>query len=247
MTQKQYFYGTWFICFISAFAVAPLMQTINILSGNTPLQLNATFWIWATIDGFVSNGLAVFFGMKFAQKIGAKFLFLSHNINWKKDFFIPGILCGTILALVQLLIDYIVPTGHLTFWFLLTHIPVWQGLLAAIFGILNQEVMLELIWVSGIALVLKKICKPTSISIIMPVSICIASFIFAAMHVPLFVHEWSSVVSFLTFKIMIGNVIAGIFFGMLFWKKGFETAVVAHCMADFILYVGVPALCLMVH
>ncbi len=45
-------------------------------------------------------------------------------------------------------------------------------------------------------------------------------------------------------RIMILNSISGITFGVLFWKKGFETAVLTHIIVDFILYVGVPALCL---
>jgi NO-binding membrane sensor protein with MHYT domain len=75
--------------------------------------------------------------MKFAQKLGMKFLLLEQKIHWKKDLFIPGILCGVIVAFAGLFIDFMLPKSSLNFWFLLTHIPLSQGLPAAVFGIVN--------------------------------------------------------------------------------------------------------------
>ena len=240
MTQKQYFYGTWFLSFISGFAVAPFLQTAALLSGGMPI--NNLLWV-VVLEG-LCYGLAIFFGMKLAHKVGARFLLLSHNVNWKSDLFKPGILCGISAALAMLLVDFMLPKASMTFWFLLTHIPLSQGLPAAVFGIVNQQVALCLLLISGILIVLKKIFKQTSSNSLMFVSIILSALIFGAAHVPQFVHGMTPEAPLLIFRIMIINLISGMTFGMFFWKKGFETAVLAHFVVDFILYAIVPALCL---
>lgn len=242
MTQKQYFYGTWFLCFISGFAVAPFVQTAVILSGGTPIK--NLLWVVA-LEGLL-YGLIIFFGMKLAHKIGTRFLLLSSNVKWKQDLFLPGILCGVAVAFTGLFVDFVLPKASLNLWFLLTHVPLSQGLSAVLFGIVNQEVILCLLWISGIAIILKKIFKKVPMNILMLVSIVLSALIFGAAHVPQFVHAMTSEAPLLIFRIMILNLISGITFGMLFWKKGFETAVLAHFVADFIEYAIIPALCLFV-
>jgi membrane protease YdiL (CAAX protease family) len=95
-------------------------------------------------------------------------------------------------------------------------------------------------------MILKKIFSQASVIRLMPISIVISALIFGAGHIPLFVHGVIPETPLLIFRIMILNLISGITFGTLFWKKGFETAVLAHFAADFIEYAIIPALCLFV-
>jgi len=43
-------------------------------------------------------------------------------------------------------------------------------------------------------------------------------------------------------RALVLNGIGGVVFGWLFWKRGLETAIIAHFSADLILHVVVPAL-----
>jgi hypothetical protein len=244
VTQKQYFFSCWALCIISGFAVAPFMQTAALLSGQTPIALTPSFFALIALDGILIHGLALFFGMKLAKKVGAQFLLLNKRSNLKQDLFKPAIFFGIICALTLLLVDFILPHTPLNLWFILTHTPLLHGLLGACFGVINQDVILCLIWICGIALILKKIFKQTAMNVLVPASIIISALIFGAVHVPIFVHNFLPETPLLIFKVMILNFISGATFGMLFWKKGFETAVFAHFITDFILYAGVPAYCL---
>jgi hypothetical protein len=244
MTPKQYFFICWALCIVSGFAVAPFIQTVALLTGGTPIESTPLFWAWIAIEGIVAYGLALFFGMKLTKKIAAQLLLLESNINWPRDVFKPAVFVGMFCALTLLFVDFILPTTTLNLWFLVTHIPLGQGLLGAFFGVINQEIILCFIWICGITVFLKKIFQRTALNVLMAVSIVIAALIFGVVHVPIFVHNFSAQTPLLIFKVMILNFISGITFGTLFWKKGFETAVLAHVVTDFILYVTVPALCL---
>jgi len=80
---------------------------------------------------------------------------------------------------------------------------------------------------------------------VMSVSIVLSALLFGVAHVRLFVHAITSETPLLIFRVMMLNLISGVTFGMLFWKRGFETAVFAHFVVDFILYVMIPALYLL--
>lgn len=65
-----------------------------------------------------------------------------------------------------------------------------------------------------------------------------ASILFAIGHFPVVFNSVENpTISLLTY-VLIGNSIAGLFFGWLYWKKGLETAFIAHIFAHVAMIIG---------
>ena len=79
-----------------------------------------------------------------------------------------------------------------------------------------------------------------NMSIVMGISIALSALIFGIAHLPIFVHTFTHETPLMISRILIINAISGTTFGLLYWRKGFETAVFAHMVVDFILYVIIP-------
>ncbi|MGC2310705.1 MAG: CPBP family glutamic-type intramembrane protease [Candidatus Babeliaceae bacterium] len=203
--------------------------------GNKPIELTAFFFIIRAIEGIVVYGLLLFFGLRFAKKIGIRFLLLDKSANLKNDLFVPGLNIGTLCAFILLFVDKLLPVSSLSLNAFAKGIPPLYGLLGAIFGVIQEEVILCLVCISGFALLFKKIFRHVGMSVIMWISILFVAVLFGICHLPTFIHEISSTTAPLIAQILILNAICSITFGLLFWRKGFETAIFAHFVTNFII------------
>jgi hypothetical protein len=115
--------------------------------------------------------------------------------------------------------------------------PLWTRLLAALYGGINEEVLLRLFGMSLIAAALSLAAgqRPPGAAIRW-ISVILAAVIFAAGHLTM-----TELVAPLTTGVIaraiLLNGIAGIVFGWLTWKRGLEAAIVAHFFADIALHV----------
>ncbi len=239
--NRGYFLALWIACIISTFAVMPFIQTVALFAGAQPIAFTPLVLAVMMAENIILYSIALFFGLRFAEKIGIRFLFLDKNTNYLNDLIKPGLFAGIGCALAMLVVDKLLPVSSHGINALAKFTPPLYGLLAALFGVINQEVLLCLLGISGIALLLKKLLKNLSISRIMAISIFIASLLFGLAHIPTFIHAISFLGSSVIIRIIILNLISGTTFGLLFWKKGFETAVFAHFIVDFIIYFLVPS------
>lgn len=120
--------------------------------------------------------------------------------------------------------------------------PVWQKLLAAFYGGITEEILMRLflmsffIWI-GTKLFKKK--KPSRTSII--ISIFLAAIIFGLGHLPI-TASVTKIDSLIIGRAVALNGIAGVVFGWLFWKRGLESAMIAHFTADIFLLTLLPLL-----
>jgi|GEM_PF-2127548 len=242
--NTRYFIILWIACIISTFAVIPFTQTVTLFVGAQPTEFTPAILAAMAVETILLYGLALFFGLRFAQKIGIRFLFLDKNTNYINDLIKPGLFAGIGCALAILIVDQLLPSSSqgMSAYALAKFTPPLYGLLASIFGVINQEVLLCLLGISGIALLLKKLFKNLSMSTIMGISIFFTSLLFGLAHIPTFIHAISFLGSSIIIRMIILNLISGITFGLLFWKKGFETAVFTHFIVDFIIYFVVPLL-----
>ena len=80
--------------------------------------------------------------------------------------------------------------------------------------------------------------KPTKVGIWL--AIILASIIFGIGHLPT-VAAITALTPILIARIIILNVLVELYFGWLYWKKGLESAMIAHFSADIVLHV-IPAL-----
>jgi membrane protease YdiL (CAAX protease family) len=121
-------------------------------------------------------------------------------------------------------------------------IPVWQGFLASFYGGINEEILLRLFFMSFLVWIFFKIKKtndgkPTNIGIWS--AIILAAIIFGIGHLP-FTASLTTITPVIIARAVILNGIGGIVFGWLYWKKGLESAMIAHFSADILLYVIFP-------
>lgn len=124
---------------------------------------------------------------------------------------------------------------------------LWQGFLASFYGGITEEIMMRLFMLSLFAFIITGIARITkgkkdwkATSRIMWSSIIFAALVFGIGHLGALA-AFNQLTTYLAFKTILLNSIGGIIFGWLFWKKGIESAMIAHFSADIVLYVVFPA------
>ena len=122
--------------------------------------------------------------------------------------------------------------------------PAWQGFLASFYGGINEEVLNRLFLMSLLLWLFSKIKKtkegkPTIFTTWL--AIIIAAIIFGLLHIPS-TAVFIIITPFVIARAVILNGIGGVIFGWLYWKKGLESAMISHFIADIILHGIFPLL-----
>lgn len=120
--------------------------------------------------------------------------------------------------------------------------PIWQGFLASFYGGIAEEIIMRLFFMTLLVWITYKIKrtigdKPTNIGVWL--AIIIAAVLFGIGHLPI-TASLTSITPIVVARAILLNGIAGIVFGWLYWKKGLESAMIAHFSADIVLYVILP-------
>ena len=203
------------------------------------------------LQSSVLIAIAASSGLFFAKKVGFTFPVLEqvllrggNAIKWKSFLRLPIVL-GIVTGIVIIFGDYLFKlAGVVIDAKYVTEIPLWKSFLGSFYGGIAEETFLRLFLVSMLVWVFGKITRseaPLSRSGLVWTAITIATILFGLGHLPT-----TSVITELTplviARAIVLNGIAGLVFGWLFWKKGFESAVVAHFSADIIILVVLPFL-----
>lgn len=118
----------------------------------------------------------------------------------------------------------------------------WTRFLASFYGGLNEEILMRLFLVSGLAWVLGRFWQNVGG---LPAdgaywtAIILASILFGLGHLPA-TKALTPLTSLLVIRAVVLNGVAGIAFGWLYWKYGLEAAMVAHFSADILLHLIGP-------
>ncbi|GIP38663.1 hypothetical protein J31TS4_19430 [Paenibacillus sp. J31TS4] len=112
----------------------------------------------------------------------------------------------------------------------------WQGLLAIPYGGIVEEVMARLFLMSLFVLVLGRLIGNQT-SMVYWMAILLAGLLFGAGHLGTVYQMFGSLDAFLVVRTLVLNLIGGLVFGYLYWRRGLEAAIVAHMAADFVLHV----------
>lgn len=200
------------------------------------------------IQSMILFSILIFFGLFFTNKINfglpliqaiverKNYKNILKNILWSSILF--WIITASIIYLLDILFTFLGAS-------LSTHqnyAPIWQKLLAAMYGGITEEIIMRLffmtffIWL-GIKVFNKK--EPTKIIII--VSIVFSAIIFWLGHLPI-TASLTELNSLIIIRAIVLNGIGGVIFGWLFWKKGIESAMIAHFTADIFLLTIFPLL-----
>lgn len=120
--------------------------------------------------------------------------------------------------------------------------PVWQKLLAAMYGGITEEIIMRLFLMTFFIWIGMKVLKQKNPStIIILISIIFTAVIFGLGHLPI-TASVTQINTMVILRAVILNGITGIAFGLLFWKKGLESAMIAHFTADIFLLTFLPLL-----
>ena len=121
-------------------------------------------------------------------------------------------------------------------------VPVWQGFLASFYGGITEEIMMRFFVMTLLVFIFYKIKstkegKPTVFGIWL--AIVLAAVLFGIGRLP-FTATLTILTPIIITRAIILNGIGGIIFGWLYWKRGLESAILAHFSADIFLLVFLP-------
>lgn len=118
------------------------------------------------------------------------------------------------------------------------------GLLASLYGAVDEEVLTRLFLVSGLAWSLswreRSAGRPVP-GWVLPISVALAALLFGLLHLPAASMLWDPTPLVVT-RILLLNAVLAVPFGLLYWRRGLSVAMVAHLCADLVLHVLVPVL-----
>ncbi|MBI2080023.1 CPBP family intramembrane metalloprotease [Candidatus Micrarchaeota archaeon] len=233
---------------IGFLGVIPLALSIQSQTGaleNLPLPLDQLIVI-QLIQGIIQNSILIALGLFYAKKVGLTLpllekWFAGSKTNVTLASVLPisvglGILTGALIIALGPIFEFIEPTV------LLINIPTPEtaaldGFLASFYGGINEEILLRLFLMTIIVNWLyqfRKESKPTDST--MWLSIFIAALLFGLGHLPT-AFAIFKMTPIYVIRIILLNAVAGLVFGWLYWKKGFESAMIGHFSTDIVLHV----------
>lgn len=207
----------------------------------TPFQIKLLLLINPTI----LLAIAITVGLLFYQKAGLSVPFLERiagirsTIEQPNSIIIQGVLGGVIAGFLITVVGFIfTPLLPAEFTELSNSI---QPSLASrfLYGGISEEILMRFGLMTLFVFLAFKITgnqKP----IIYWVGIMISAFLFALGHFPVAFQAVSNPSAFLLLYLVIGNMIGGIIFGWLYWKKGLESAMIAHIFAHVVMVLAEP-------
>jgi hypothetical protein len=121
-------------------------------------------------------------------------------------------------------------------------IPVAWRLLTAFYGGIDEEILMRLFFMTLVAWIGWKIRKSPEkgpSKIVLWTALGLSTLLFGLSHLPV-TSTLTDVNAFVLLRALVLNGIGGAVFGWLYWKKGFEAAMLSHFAADITLQVIVP-------
>ena len=105
------------------------------------------------------------------------------------------------------------------------------------YGGLTEEILMRFGFMTLVVWIVFKISKKLNSSTYW-IGILLASILFAVGHFPVVFNAVKNPTTALLTYVFMGNSIAGLFFGWLYWKKGLEAAFVGHIFAHVAMLIG---------
>ena len=204
----------------------------------TPGQIKGLILINPTILLFV----AVIIGTAFYDKVKLKLPFIEHLLFGKK---FTGLYPLFLVALGGgLFSGLLITVSHLLFqpYFSDNYLQLKDSLdlspwIRFLYGGITEEILMRfglmtfLIWLASVIFKSKG-------PVIYWIGICISAIAFALGHFPLLYAHFGEPSSALLTYVLVANTGAGMVYGWLYWKKGLETAIVAHMITHLILLIA---------
>ena len=223
------------VCVIGSILVMPFQTALSPALAELWMKL----YIAAIVQSLIIFPPAIFFGLILAKKTGFSLPILEGE-NKRKCFIAiltPSILRGAFGGVLVILLS-------LPFWGVSLEllkaemaVPTWAGFLAALYGGVAEEVLFRLFLMSLFVWIAMKIKIPRNVGVW--AAIIITGIIFGLGHLPI-TGELTAITSDIVLRAILLNGSVSIIFGWLYWKKGLESAMIAHFSVDMVLHVITP-------
>jgi hypothetical protein len=228
-------------CVVASMLVIPYSLEIT----SSEVKMSAIIMILTIAQNLVMFSVVIFFGLLLSKHIKMGLPILQGILEGKnqtkelKSIILPsvclGILAGIIIILTSIPFNKLIPEFQL----LEVSTSAWKAFLASFYGGIAEEVLLRLFLVSLFVWITFKIKKtkdghPTNFGIWL--SITLAAIVFGLGHLPA-TSQITALTGIVIIRAIVLNGIGGIIFGWLYWKKGLESAMIAHFSADIVLHI----------
>ncbi len=209
------------------------------------------------VQSSVLFAIVIFLGLLLSRKIGLGLPFLEEYLHVKKlpqnfrTIVKPSILLGAAVGIGIIVLDLLFSgfgvginlwTGKLP--------PFWMGFLASFYGGISEEILLRLFFMSFLVWLFSKLIRSDKSilenDLFMWAAIIISTVIFGLGHLPI-TRSVTPLTSLVILRALILNGVGGIVFGWLYWKKGLESAMVAHFSTDIVLHTMFPILLMLIN
>jgi hypothetical protein len=231
-------------CVVTALLVIPYSLAIT----SSEVEITAAIIAATVANNLILFAVAVFFGLFLSKRVGMGLPILQGVLEGKnqtkelKSIIAPsvclGILAGILIVLLSIPFNKLIPEFQNSE----ISAAAWKGFLASFYGGIAEEVLLRLFMVSLFVWITFKIKKtkdgsPTNFGIWL--SIVLAAIVFGLGHLPA-TAQITPLTEIVVIRAIVLNGVGGIIFGWLYWKKGLESAMIAHFLADIVLHVVTP-------
>jgi membrane protease YdiL (CAAX protease family) len=249
--NKKLFLVIWLGGTLSVIAVLPYaFQLQQEFLQSAPFSL-PVLALLSFLQTTVLLAIATSLGLFFAKKVGFKFPVLEQvlsrrgsAIQWI-DFLRLPIVLGILTGVAIIFGDWLFRlAGVVIDEKFVTGIPVWKRFFAAFYGGIAEEILLRLFLVSLLVWIFGRIRRsktPLSRSGLVWSAIAIAAILFGLGHLPA-TAAITELTPLVIARAIALNGIAGLVLGWLYWKRGLESAIIAHFTADIMILIVLPAI-----
>lgn len=231
-------------CVLTSLLVIPYSLAVT----SYEVEFSVTMIVLSTVQYIILFSLAIFFGLRLSKQVGMGMPIVQKYLDGKnqskeiKSIIIYsvywGVLAGIFIVLLSIPFNKSFPELNL----LSVSVPLWKAFLASFYGGITEEILLRLFLVSLFVWITFKLKRtktehPSDFGIWL--SIIFAAIIFGLGHLPA-TAQITPLNGVVIIRAILLNGIGGIIFGWLYWKKGLESAMIAHFSADIILHTITP-------
>lgn len=123
------------------------------------------------------------------------------------------------------------------------HPPVWQGALAALYGGIFEELTMRLVLLTVLVWIGSRLLRATqgrALAVVFWMANLVTALVFGAGHLGAAQAIGLPMDALVISRTLLLNAVLAVAFGWLYWKRGIESAMLAHFCADIIVAVVAP-------
>lgn len=222
------------------FSLSPVLSKIA-----SPALVAAAFF-----QSIFIFSLAIFFGLLLAKRLGFRLPILegltgkeSFSLSFKSVLWL-SVALGVISGILILGFSLLFTDLSINFLQAEVSVAIWKGFLASFYGGIGEEVLFRLFVLTVFVWIFHKIkgspdSQPSPA--IVWAAIIISAVLFGLGHLGI-TADLTAITPLVIARAILLNGVPAIIFGWLYWKKGLESAIIAHFSTDIVIHVITPAL-----